>query len=75
MLLYQYIFIIYGASTIVAGVLVFFGLPDSPSKAWFFTAEERKLVMIRLAENQTGVESKKVKSMHELAELFLTGCH
>ncbi|KAM0427806.1 hypothetical protein ACHAPT_007263 [Fusarium lateritium] len=56
---WKYIFLIYGATTVLAGGLVFFGLPDTPSQAWFFTAEEKKLALIRLAPNQTGVESKK----------------
>lgn len=56
----QYIFIIYGSVTIGAGVLVLFALPDAPSKAWFFTPEEKELIKIRLASNQTGTESKKV---------------
>ncbi|KAH6900007.1 major facilitator superfamily domain-containing protein [Thelonectria olida] len=56
---WRYIFIIYGAVTVASGVLLFFGLPDSPSKAWFFTEEEKKLAVIRLADNQTGVESHK----------------
>lgn len=37
-------------------------MPDSPDKAWFFNAEEKKLAAIRLAPNQTGVESRKVCS-------------
>lgn len=56
-------FIIYGAVTVLVGFLLFFGLPDSPSKAWFFTAEEKKLAVIRLASNQTGVESHKVRPL------------
>ncbi|KAF4498669.1 allantoate permease [Fusarium agapanthi] len=56
---WKYIFLIYGSCTILAGALVFFGLPDTPSKAWFFTEEEKKLAMIRLAPNQTGIESNK----------------
>ncbi|KAF5983765.1 allantoate permease [Fusarium coicis] len=56
---WKYIFLIYGSCTILAGALVFFGLPDTPSRAWFFTEEEKKLAMIRLAPNQTGIESKK----------------
>ncbi|KAJ3529683.1 hypothetical protein NM208_g9651 [Fusarium decemcellulare] len=56
---WKYIFLIYGACTVLAGALVFFGLPDTPSKAWFFTAEEKKLALIRLAPNQTGIETKK----------------
>lgn len=57
----QYIFIIYGAVTVLIGALVFFALPNSPSTAWFFTEEEKKLSMIRLAENQTGVNQHKVR--------------
>ncbi|EGY15130.1 allantoate permease [Verticillium dahliae VdLs.17] len=56
----QYIFIIYGAVTVLAGGLVFFALPDSPSKAWFFNETEKKLALVRLAENQTGIDSHKV---------------
>jgi len=47
-----------------AGILVFLALPDSPSKAWFFNAEEKKAAVIRLAGNQTGVESHKVRILH-----------
>ncbi|KAH7145603.1 major facilitator superfamily domain-containing protein [Dactylonectria estremocensis] len=65
---WRYIFIIYGAVTILAGVLLFFGLPDSPSKAWFFTAEERKLAVIRLASNQTGVDSHKKFNTSQIFE-------
>lgn len=57
----KYIFLIYGCVTIGAGALLFFLLPDSPSKAWFFNREEKSLVIIRLAENQTGIESHKVR--------------
>lgn len=42
--------------------MVFFGLPDSPTKAWFLTAEEKQLAVVRLADNQTGIETRKVKS-------------
>ncbi|KAM0329264.1 hypothetical protein ACHAQA_004568 [Verticillium albo-atrum] len=65
---WKYIFIIYGAFTVLAGVLVFFGLPDSPSTAWFFNATEKKLALIRLAENQTGVESHKAFSAKQILE-------
>ncbi|KAL1873618.1 hypothetical protein VTK73DRAFT_805 [Phialemonium thermophilum] len=56
---WKYIFLIYGATTVLAGALVFFGLPDSPAKAWFFNAEEKNLALIRLAPNQTGIEANK----------------
>ena len=59
----QYIFLIYGAFTFLFGILFFFAMPDSPSTAWFFNAEERKLAAIRLAPNQTGIESRKVRRL------------
>jgi len=60
----QYIFLIYGAFTFLFGILFFFAMPDSPSTAWFFNAEEKRLAVIRLAPNQTGIESQKVSRMH-----------
>ncbi|KAM0362913.1 hypothetical protein ACHAPY_011437 [Fusarium culmorum] len=65
---YFYIFLIYGACTVFLGCLVFFALPDTPSQAWFFTAEEKKLAMIRLAPNQTGVESNKGFKTYQILE-------
>lgn len=58
----QYIFLTYGATTVLCGVMVFFGLPDSPTKAWFLTTEEKQLAVVRLVDNQTGIETRKVKS-------------
>jgi len=58
----QYIFLIYGATTVLCGAMVFFGLPDSPTKTWFLTAEEKQLAVVRLADNQTGIETRKVNS-------------
>ncbi|KAM0294251.1 hypothetical protein HYE67_008027 [Fusarium culmorum] len=65
---WKYIFLIYGACTVFLGCLVFFALPDTPSQAWFFTAEEKKLAMIRLAPNQTGVESNKGFKTYQILE-------
>ncbi|KXH59390.1 major facilitator superfamily transporter [Colletotrichum salicis] len=56
---WKYIFIIYGAVTVLVGFVVLFALPDSPQKAWFFDEREKKQVVARLAENQTGVDVKK----------------
>lgn len=62
----QYIFLIYGATTVLCGTMVFFGLPDSPTKAWFLTAEEKQLAVVRLADNQTGIETRKVNSTQSI---------
>ncbi|CAL5870950.1 uncharacterized protein PFLUO_LOCUS5192 [Penicillium psychrofluorescens] len=56
---WKYIFIIYGAVTIIIGFLIFFVLPNAPATAWFLSAEEKKVALLRVAENQTGLESHK----------------
>ncbi|KAJ0342841.1 hypothetical protein COL922a_000665 [Colletotrichum nupharicola] len=65
---WKYIFIIYGSVTIFTGFIIFFALPDSPAKAWFFTEEEKKAVIIRLAENQTGVDNHKKFDRKQIIE-------
>ncbi|KAF2627095.1 allantoate permease [Macroventuria anomochaeta] len=55
----DYIFLIYGAFNLLLGILFFFAMPESPAKAWFFNAEEKRLAAIRLAPTQTGIESRK----------------
>lgn len=57
---FQYLFIIYGSVTLAFGLIVVLVLPDSPSKAWFFTAEEKNFVALRLAENETSINSDRV---------------
>ncbi|TDZ33967.1 putative transporter [Colletotrichum spinosum] len=65
---WKYIFIIYGAVTVFVGVIVFFVLPDQPSKAWFFNEEEKRAVLIRLAANQTGVDNHKKTDVNQIWE-------
>ncbi|CAH0057664.1 unnamed protein product [Clonostachys solani] len=65
---WKYLFIIYGSVTLVFGFVVLAILPDSPQTAWFFTAEQKKLVVIRTAENQTGVSSNKTWKMGQVYE-------
>lgn len=58
---WKLVFIITGVITIIAGIVVLFHIPDDPSKAWFLTPEERKLVILRIRSNQQGFENKKFK--------------
>ena len=53
--------IITGLITVVTAVLYWFLFPDSPTNAWFLTPEERVKAVIRIKENQTGVENKTFK--------------
>lgn len=53
--------IITGLITMVTAVLYWFWFPDSPTTAWFLTHEERAKAILRIKENQTGVENKTFK--------------
>lgn len=52
----------------VVGIVVVALLPDSPSKAWFFSPEEKEFAAIRLAENQTGLESHQKWKISQVLE-------
>ncbi|KAJ4229150.1 hypothetical protein NW759_003873 [Fusarium solani] len=54
---WKYIFIIYGAFTLVVGIAVFFLLPNSPAQAWFLNDELKSVAVLRLASNQTATKA------------------
>ncbi|KAG5358608.1 putative transporter [Yarrowia sp. B02] len=58
---WRLIFIITGVITIVVGIVVLFHVPDDPSKAWFLSKEDRKLIILRIRNNQQGFENKTFK--------------
>ena len=51
-----------GLFTVVAGVVVFLYLPDSPVKAKRFTDAEKVAVLLRVADNQSGTQNRKIKT-------------
>ncbi|KAJ7091201.1 major facilitator superfamily domain-containing protein [Mycena epipterygia] len=55
---YQVIFLFIGLLTIVCSPIVYFVLPDSPSKARFFSHEEKIIALERLRDNNQGTEAK-----------------
>jgi MFS family permease len=66
---WKYEFLIIGALCSAWGVVMFWLLPDSPVTAKNFTIEERRIVVKRLRENQTGVENKQFKP-YQIWEAF-----
>ncbi|KAF2102537.1 MFS general substrate transporter [Rhizodiscina lignyota] len=57
---WQLLFLIFGLITIVAGILVFFFIPDTPMKSRL-THDEKLYAIERIRENQTGIENKHLK--------------
>jgi ACS family allantoate permease-like MFS transporter len=49
----QYLFLIYGAATILWGVVMLIMLPDHPSTARFFTPKEREIATRRLEQESS----------------------
>jgi MFS family permease len=54
-------FIIIGALCAIWGIVVFLFLPDSPVHNRYFTDREKRIIVLRLKENQTGIETKTFK--------------
>lgn len=53
--------VITGVVTVIFGACVYLYFPDSPVHARFLTLEERAQVIIRIKENQSGIEQKRFK--------------
>ncbi|QNP96223.1 Putative transporter [Yarrowia lipolytica] len=66
---WKLVFIITGVITIATGILILFHFPDDPSKAWFLTEEEKKLVVIRVRTNQ-GSFANKLFKRNQFIEAF-----
>lgn len=66
---WKYEFIIIGALCSVWGIALMVFLPDSPVTAKFLTERERRIVIHRLRDNQTGVENKTFKG-YQMLEAF-----
>ncbi|KAF9053058.1 major facilitator superfamily domain-containing protein [Panaeolus papilionaceus] len=58
---WQWLMIITGILTLITSILFWFFFPDSPTTAYFLTAEERVAAVKRIKSNQAGVENKQWK--------------
>jgi len=62
--------VITGAITFIIAICFFLFFPDSPTNAWFLTPQERAVAVMRLKENQTGVENKHFKKEQMIEALL-----
>lgn len=67
---WKYEFIIIGAVCAVWGLVMAIFLPDSPVTCRWLTDREKRIVIERLRENQTGVENKTLKP-YQILEAFM----
>ncbi|EXF80792.1 hypothetical protein CFIO01_01163 [Colletotrichum fioriniae PJ7] len=66
---WKYEFIIVGTLCCVWGIIIAIFLPDNPITSSKLTNREKKVVVERLRENQTGVENKTLK-LYQVREAF-----
>jgi MFS family permease len=58
---WMYVFIIFGATSIVCGVISYFVLPDLPATARFLKPREQTIAVARVARNNQGVRNRHFK--------------
>ncbi|KAK6209245.1 hypothetical protein LQW54_006457 [Pestalotiopsis sp. IQ-011] len=58
---WKYPFVIFGSATILWGLVFTLLAPSNPTQASWLTAEEREVAVLRLVENETGIDNKTVK--------------
>ncbi|ANZ73764.1 BA75_01250T0 [Komagataella pastoris] len=59
---WKLVFIITGCITIFLGFVTMLHVPDTPTQAWFLTAEEKVLVVERIRSNNQGFGNRKIKT-------------
>ncbi len=69
----RWVYIIEGCFSILVAVIVFFGLPNDPTKAWFLNAEEREMMRCRNGQRQKYLG--KNPQSHRNLETMLTISH
>ncbi|KAH8150480.1 uncharacterized protein LAJ45_05693 [Morchella importuna] len=55
---WQALFIAYGCASALWGIFVLVYMPDSPMRAKCFTEDDKKLMVERVRQNQTGLQNK-----------------
>ncbi|KAM0806808.1 putative Major facilitator superfamily domain-containing protein [Seiridium cardinale] len=58
---WKFPFIIFGAATIIWGVVFTLLAPSNPTQARWLSAEEKEIAILRLVENETGIDNKTIK--------------
>ncbi|CAG9993054.1 unnamed protein product [Clonostachys byssicola] len=61
---WQWLFLSYGVISVFFGVFVLLWMPDSPMRAKCFTEEDKRLMVERVRDNQTGVQNRTFKKAH-----------
>lgn len=58
---WRLLYLVLGAATFLWSVVLIIFMPDSPVKCWWLSDREKYICILRVKENNTGVEDKKIK--------------
>jgi MFS family permease len=58
---WEAMFMTYGLITVIWAVFVYFWMPDSPMRAKCWTEEDKKLMVERVRQNQTGLQNRNFR--------------
>ncbi|KAM0249681.1 hypothetical protein ACHAQJ_008942 [Trichoderma viride] len=66
---WKWLFLIYGVISVILGLFVGWWMPDSPMRAKCFSEEDKRLMIERVRDNQTGIQNRKWKKYQFLEGL------
>ncbi|KAF2095306.1 MFS general substrate transporter [Rhizodiscina lignyota] len=67
---WKYMFITFGAFSVLWSVVLLFLLPDSPWTMKFLSERERRIIVLRVASNHTGIKSSHWKPKQVISALM-----
>lgn len=65
---WQLLFLILGLATVVLAFFIGWYIPDSPVKAKCFDDDQKRLLILRVRQNETGVQSNKKTKWYQVRE-------
>jgi ACS family allantoate permease-like MFS transporter len=67
---WKFPFVIFSSITIVWGFVFLWLVPSNPTKATWLTQKEKAIAVMRLVENETGIDNNKFK-WYQVREAFV----
>lgn len=58
---WQWLFLAYGVISVIFGIFVVWYMPDSPMRAKCFSEDDKRLMIERVRDNQTGIQNRTFK--------------
>ncbi|RYP55885.1 hypothetical protein DL769_010029 [Monosporascus sp. CRB-8-3] len=58
---WQWLFLTYGIISVLFGLFVLWYMPDSPMRAHCYSEDDKRLMVERVRDNQTGIQNRKFK--------------